>query len=205
MSYIVLMAGTGVSGERILDAQAELILRAGGSTAEAVARNRERQQRIFEVLKSEPEPERAGAAIEAIIRGSLETSTEEELAQSGVTDSVSAEAVIAAGVQQVDNPWFRHFLTYDPAAMLERVTVPVLAINGEKDLQVPWEENLREIGAALERGGNSRYEIHAFPGVNHLFQHAETGHPNEYEAIEETWSVEVMELIADWILETVGG
>lgn len=128
-----------------------------------------------------------------------------EPAQSGVTDSASAAAVIAARVLQVNSPWLRHFLTFEPAAMLEQVTVPVLAINGEKDLHVPWEENLREIEAALKRGGNTRYEIHAFPGLNHLFQHAETGHPNVYRAIEETWSVEVMELIADWVLKTVGG
>lgn len=113
--------------------------------------------------------------------------------------------MIAAQVQQVGTPWFRHFLTYEPAPVLEQVTVPVLAVNGELDLQVPFEENLREIEAALLRGGNTRYEIHGFPGLNHLFQRAETGHPNEYHAIEETWSVEVMELIAAWILRTVGG
>ena len=205
ISYIVLMAGTGVNGERILYAQAALILRAGGATEEAIASNRARQERIFAVLKSEPDRERAGQQIEAIIRASLETASDEELAQAGVTDSASAETVVAAQVQQVNTPWFRYFLTYEPAEMIEQVTVPVLAINGEKDLQVPWEENLREIEAALQRGGNTRYEIHSFPDLNHLFQHSETGAPSEYQAIEETWSVEVMEVIADWILRTVGG
>ena len=205
VSYIVLMAGTGVNGERILYAQAALILRTGGATEEAIADNRARQARIFEVLKSEPDLERAGQAIEAIIRGSLETATEAELAQAGITDSASAETVIAAQVQQVNTPWFRYFVTYEPAPTIEQVTVPVLAINGEKDLQVPYEENLREIEAALQRAGNTRYEIHSFPDLNHLFQHAETGAPSEYQTIEETWSVEVMEVIADWILKTVGG
>ena len=204
VSYIVLMAGTGVNGERILYAQAALILRAGGATEEEIASNRARQERIFEVLKSEPVLERAGQAIEAIIRASLETATDAELAQAGITDSASAETVIAAQVQQLNTPWFRYFLTYEPAEMIEQVTVPVLAINGEKDLQVPYEENLREIEAALQRGGNTRYEIRAFPDLNHLFQHSETGAPSEYQAIEETWSVEVMEVIADWILKTVG-
>ena len=204
VSYIVLMAGTGVNGERILYAQAALILRAAGATEEAIADNRARQERIFGVLKSEPDPEQAAREIEAIIRADLETASDEELAQAGVTDSASAETVIAAQVQQVSTPWFRYFLTYDPAETLEQVTVPVLAINGEKDLQVPWEENLREIEAALQRGGNTRYEIRPFPDLNHLFQHAETGAPSEYQAIEETWSVEVMEVIADWILRTVG-
>ena len=204
VSYIVLMAGTGVNGERILYAQGALILRAGGATEDAIASNRARQERIFEVLKSEPDPERAGQAIEAIIRASLETATDSELAQAGITDSASAETVIAAQVQQLNTPWFRYFLTYEPAETIKQVTVPVLAINGEKDLQVPYEENLREIEAALQRGGNTRYEIHSFPDLNHLFQNSETGAPSEYQAIEETWSVEVMEVIADWILKTVG-
>lgn len=204
VSYIVLMAGTGVNGERILYAQAALILKAGGATEEAVADNRARQERIFEVLRTEPDREQAAREIEAIIRADLETADDEELARAGITDSASAETVIAAQVQQVNTPWFRYFLTYDPAEMLERVTVPVLAINGEKDLQVPWEENLREIEAALQRGGNTRYEIRAFPDLNHLFQHSATGAPSEYQAIEETWAVEVMEVIADWILGTVG-
>ena len=205
VSFIVLMAGTGVNGERILYAQAALILRAGGATEEAIASNRARQERIFGVLKSEPDRERAGREIEAIIRASLETASDEELALAGIADSASADAVIAAQVQQVNTPWFRYFLTYEPAEMIEQVTVPVLAINGEKDLQVPWEENLSEMEAALQRGGNTRYEIRAFPGLNHLFQHAETGAPSEYQAIEETWSVEVMEVIAGWILKAVGG
>ncbi len=59
--------------------------------------------------------------------------------------------------------------------------------------------------AALQRGGNNRYEIHSFPDLNHLFQHSETGVPSEYQTIEETWSVEVMEVIAGWILKTVVG
>ena len=202
VSYIVLMAGTGVNGERILYTQAALILRAGGASEEAIADNRARQERIFEVLKSESDRELAAQAIEAIMRTSLETASDEELAQAGIPDSASADLVIASQVQQVNTPWFRYFLTYEPATMLERVTVPVLAINGEKDLQVPWEENLREIEAALLRGGNTSYEIRSFPDLNHLFQHSETGAPSEYQAIEETWSVEVMEVIADWILGT---
>lgn len=204
ISYIVLMAGSGVNGERILYAQAALIARAGGATEEAIATNRETQGAIFEVLKSEADAGRAAEAIGAILRTAFKSATEQERAVAGITDETTLEQAVAAQVQQVNNPWFRYFLTLEPAEMLERVTVPVLAINGEKDLQVPHEENLREIEAALRRGGNTRYEIHALPDLNHLFQHAETGAPSEYAAIEETWSAEAMELIADWILKVTG-
>ena len=190
VSYIVLMAGTGVNGEQILYAQAELIARAAGASEAAIAENRERQGRIFEVLKTEGDQERAVEQIRAILMGPDRDGS-----------GSAREQVLEAEIQRVNSPWFRFFLTYEPAEMLEQVTVPVLAINGEKDLQVPREANLRAIEEALQRGGNTLYEIHALPDLNHLFQHAETGAPGEYQAIEETWSPEAMELIADWILK----
>ena len=62
----------------------------------------------------------------------------------------------------------------------------MLAINGEKDLQVPPAQNLTAIEAALKEGGNTRYTIKQLPGLNHLFQTAKTGSPDEYATIEET-------------------
>ena len=205
VSFIVLMAGTGVTGERILYAQGALIARANGASEETIAKSEQQQRAFFEVLKTEEDPARATEEVEALVRAALEEATDEERAQAGVTDEASLERVATTQAAQLTTPWFRYFLTYDPAESLERVTVPVLAVNGEKDLQVPFEENLREIEAALKRGGNDRYEIHALPDHNHLFQHAETGSPAEYASIDETWSVESMELIAEWILKTVSG
>ena len=204
VSYLVLMAGSGVTGERILYAQGALIARAAGATEEQIARTRAQQEAIFDILKSEPDVVRAAEALTETLRASFAALTDTERAQAGIGEEASFERVVAAQIQQVNTPWFRYFLTYDPAPVLEQVTVPVLAINGEKDLQVPYEENLREIEAALRRGGNTSYEIHALPDHNHLFQHAETGAPSEYGAIDETWSVESMELIAEWILRTAG-
>ncbi len=205
VAFVVLMAGTGVNGERILYTQGALIARASGASEEAIRANQGLQRAIFAVLKAESDLERAGEILTELVRTALEEASEETRAQSGITDQASLDGAVAAQVQSVNTPWFRFFLTYEPAETIERLTVPVLAINGENDLQVPYEENLREIEAALRRGGNTEYEIYSLPGLNHLFQYSETGSPSEYQAIEETWSVEVMELIAEWILETAGG
>lgn len=204
VNYIVLMAGPGVNGERILYAQGALINRAGGATEEQIERNQELQRAMFEILKSEPDAERAATALTETVRTAFEAMPDAQRAQAGITDDESLDRIVNMQVTQFNTPWFRYFLTYEPATVIEQVTVPVLAINGEKDLQVPYEENLREIEAALQRGGNTNYEIHALPDLNHLFQHSETGSPSEYATIEETWSVDVMELIADWILRTTG-
>ena len=97
-------------------------------------------------------------------------------------------------------PWFRNFIMFDPAPVLNKVSVPVLALNGELDLQVPWKENLDLISAALKAGKNKDITIKAFPGLNHLFQTSKTGHPSEYAEIDETMAPAVLKTVSDWIL-----
>jgi len=94
-------------------------------------------------------------------------------------------------------------LTYDPKPTLSKVKCPVLAINGEKDLQVPPKENLSAIEEVLKAGGNQNYTIEELPGLNHLFQTAQTGVPSEYVKIEETISPVALKIIGDWVLEQI--
>ncbi|MDH3225032.1 MAG: alpha/beta fold hydrolase, partial [Gemmatimonadota bacterium] len=202
VAYIVLMAGPGVNGERILQAQSALISRATGLSEERIEVNAGYATRMYAVLKSDLSSDDAMTALREIAEEQMAGASAEELAASGITDE-NRDQVLQAQLGALNSPWFRSFLTYEPGETLEKVSVPVLAINGEKDLQVPYEENLREIEEALLRGGNTHYQIHAFPGLNHLFQQAETGHPQEYGSIEETWAPEAMELIAGWIKEVV--
>jgi fermentation-respiration switch protein FrsA (DUF1100 family) len=82
------------------------------------------------------------------------------------------------------------------------VKCPVLALNGEKDLQVNHEMNLPAIKAAVRKGGNRKIKTVIMPGLNHLFQTSETGAPGEYSSIEETFSPAVLEMITGWIRKT---
>ena len=115
---------------------------------------------------------------------------------------MTEEKFISLQVAQITNPWMLYFIKYDPAKALEKVKCPVLAVNGEKDLQVPAKENLPAIEKALKKGGNRNVTIHEFPGLNHLFQECKTGSPSEYASIEQTFSPVVMEEVAKWILQT---
>lgn len=103
----------------------------------------------------------------------------------------------------VNSPWFHYFLTYDPRPALSELNCPVLALIGEKDLQVPPKSNLTAIEKALLDGGNKNFKIMELPNLNHLFQNCETGAVSEYGQIEETISPEVLEIISEWIWETV--
>jgi fermentation-respiration switch protein FrsA (DUF1100 family) len=93
----------------------------------------------------------------------------------------------------------RHFLSYDPAATLRRLRVPVLAINGSLDLQVPVRQNLPAIEAALKAGGNNNVKIVELVGLNHLFQKATTGSPAEYGKIEQTIDPQALQTIGEWV------
>ncbi len=99
--------------------------------------------------------------------------------------------------EQLSAPWFRYFVKFVPSVYLKQVKVPVLALNGTKDLQVTAPENLEGIRKALP--GHPKTEIHAMEGLNHLFQSAKTGGVQEYAEIEETISPLVLEKIVTWI------
>jgi hypothetical protein len=184
VAFIVMMAGSGVPGDQIIMEQVRLIEEAGGASKEKVAHDLDNEREVLALVEKETD-----STI-------LDKKLREKLAADGMP-----KAQIGASVKMVMGPWFRDFLTYDPATALRKVACPVLVLNGEKDLQVPPAQNLPAIRKALEEGGNKHFEIDEMPGLNHLFQTAKTGAPSEYGEIEETMSPVAMEKIASWILK----
>ena len=196
VAFIVLMAGTGLTGEEILYLQGALISRAMGATEEDIAKSRQFNAKIFSIVKEEEDNEIAKKRLQQMAMAYLAELSDEEKSRIGVS-----EEFLKAQLQNLLSPWSRFFLTYDPKPTLTKVKCPVLAINGEKDLQVPPRENLIVIEEALKSGGNQDYTIKEIPYLNHLFQTAQTGVPSEYAMIEETISPVALKIIGDWILE----
>jgi len=198
VAFIVLMAGTGLTGEEIIYLQSRLIAKASGVKEEDIEQNYDETQRIFTVVKTGESVEIIKNKLRKMLLDEFNAKTEDERKAIGNPD-----ALIEAQVKQVTSRWFRFFLTYDPTTHLKMVKCPVLAINGEKDLQVPPKENLAAIGKALREAGNMDVTIKEMPGLNHLFQRAYTGSPAEYAKISETINPEVLTLISSWILEII--
>jgi uncharacterized protein len=109
------------------------------------------------------------------------------------------EVYLDTQMKTITSPWFKYFVKYDPVPVLEKVKCPVLAINGENDLQVPPKENLSAIENALKRGGNKNYETKMLPLLNHLFQTSKTGTISEYGQIEETISPIALQTMLNWL------
>ena len=101
------------------------------------------------------------------------------------------------------SPWFRYFLAVNPLEYIEKLTIPILAINGENDTQVNYQTNLTGIENALQRANNKQYIIKSYPNLNHLFQDSTTGEIDEYGKNEQTFSPIVLSDISDWIKQQV--
>lgn len=198
IAFIILMAGTGLTGEEIIYLQQALISRAIGISEEEIIKNRQYNEKIFSIVKSEQDGKIKKEKITQILTDYWNGLSEEEKVKMG-----DQKVYFKAQLESLLSLWLHFFLIYDPKPTLSQVQCPVLAINGELDLQVPPKENLGAIEEALRRGGNKNYSIKELPGLNHLFQTAETGSPEEYVKIEETISPLALKVIGDWILKVI--
>ncbi|MGB8357576.1 MAG: alpha/beta fold hydrolase [Bacteroidales bacterium] len=197
IAFIVSLAGTGVSGYNIIIKQTRDILAVSGVPEKEIEETVAANGKLFEMIIAEPDQRK-------LAKDAMEWYGK-ELDKKGLTPEARKEqmASFTQGLVSANNPWMRYFLATDPAPFWSEVKCPVLALNGEKDLQVNYEENLPAIKAALKKGGNKKVKTISLPMLNHLFQHCTTGAPAEYSTIEETFSPEALEIIAKWIKKTV--
>lgn len=193
VGFIILLAGPGVSGERILYQQALDF------------------SRLLDPKTDEKEIKEFTDAVMPIVREAKTTEEATEKLTEAMKKLVAkekdekkreaAEKAIPISVGRLADPWMRWFVAHDPAPVLEKVKCPVLAVNGEKDLQVKAKDNLEVIESALKKGGNKQFKCVEFKGLNHLFQTCKTGLLSEYGQIEETVAPEVLKALAEWIKE----
>jgi pimeloyl-ACP methyl ester carboxylesterase len=181
VAFVVMLAGPGVPGDQLLVEQTQAIAASMGVPREKVKSEAADERELLMLVKSS----RDDATLENQMRAKLA--------------GKMPEAQLGATIRQASTPWFRYFVNYDPAPVLERVRCPVLALIGEKDTQVPPQQNLPALRAALKAGGNKDFEVDEMPGLNHLFQPARTGAPAEYSQIETTISPLALDKIAKWM------
>ena len=196
INFIILMAGTGISGDKLLLLQQEMIGGASGMKQEDLKIAAELNSHIYKLVK---EYQNADTLKSKISNYLLVKS--KELPDLKIPEGKTVKDFINLQLAQL-TPWMLTFIKYNPAATLEKVKCPVLAIIGSNDLQVPPKENLPAIENALKRGGNKNVTVKELPGLNHLFQECKTGLPQEYSVIEQTISPIALEIMTNWIKKT---
>lgn len=121
----------------------------------------------------------------------------------GVTDEKSKMDFVNAFAAQLSTPWYRYFMQVNPTDYLSKLNCSVLALNGEKDIQVAAEPNLAAIQKIMTEKKATNFKVEKMPGLNHLFQHCKACSVAEYAELEETFAPEALTLIGNWIKEVV--
>jgi len=184
LAFLVLMAGSGVDGVAVLEDQTAAILRAQQAPEPYIAQTVQTNLDIYATVLDE------GRTLEERKEAVLQT-----LLAMGMSEDQARAQVSALFL-----PWYMTFLTLDPSDYLKGLTVPVLILNGTKDTQISAALHVPAIRKALLAGGNTRNTIKVYEGLNHLFQPAETGAPEEYGNIDITIDIKVLEDISKWIV-----
>lgn len=191
VSFIALLAGMGLPGDEVIVGQAEAMALAEGVDPDRVSRAKRVRGELVAALKADERDERVLAILRELI------GTEGE----GLLDDEQLEAQTMQSFSQIDSAWYRALIKTDPATYLKQVKVPVLALQGDKDLQVLADDNLGAIKRGLEAGHNPPLTIRRYPMLNHLFQVSATGALSEYGTLTETFNEAAIEDLGDWILE----
>lgn len=183
VAFLISLGGPAVTGAEVLKLQQAEIYRGMGMPEQAIEQNRVVSEQVFAIVERYDTPD------ENFRKDALGY-----LAEMGVPDDAAT-----AMIDQYTTPWMFYFLKYDPAPAIREVTVPALILNGTLDKQVVSYQNIPVFREIAAQTGRNNMHILELDGLNHLFQHAETGLPTEYVTIEETISEEVLKLMLDFV------
>lgn len=189
VSSIVVMAGPGEPIKKMFPAQMYNLTKAMGISGNSAKEMSKRLSVVLEDFTKREAPfskEEISEILTPVYQG---------------MDKSTAQIIINEVSGLFMTAWGHYFLSYDPHVYNSKLVIPVLAINGSLDMNVPARENLEGIRMSLEKAGNKNFEIVEFEGLNHVFQTAITGAPAEIATIEETIAPQVLEKMGDWILK----
>ena len=194
VSFIVLAAGPAVPGDEIVLLQSELILQKTGAPEEIIKNNNNSNKKIFDIIKNSKDSLEASGKLDHYFNDIYNSLSDSEKNRSEYSKESNEQKK-----KRFLSPWFRQFIMIDPRNELVRLDMPVLAMYGENDLQVPPSQNKDEMEKVLAKSRSKYFKVVVLPGLNHIFQESESGLPTEYGNIEQTASPKMLELMTDWI------
>ncbi len=191
IAFVVSLAGAGVRGDSLMLKQVELISKSQGMPDAVWQGMKPSIRNRYAILQqTDKTPEELQKELYADV---TKTMSPEQLKDLNTIQQLSAQ------ISSMTSPWYLHFMRYDPAQDLKKLKCPVLALNGEKDIQVDAAMNLTAIQERVTGNGNKNVTVKAYPNLNHLFQTCEKGTLAEYGQLEETINPEVLKDIIEWI------
>lgn len=191
ISFIVLLAGPGITGKEVLLSQTRKAMELAGVPESEIKVSEKYSALIYGVCKNYKGKTSDKEIVDLLHKMKSESS--------GSLKAQLTDDNIQKQIKVLTSPWMIEFIKFDPTVYLSKVKCPVLAINGEKDSQVLPKINLEGIANSLKKAGNTNVTTMELKSLNHLFQTSKTGSFNEYAKNEETFSPVALKIISDWI------
>jgi len=198
VAFIVMMAGAAISGEAVLAGQQADGMRVLGGTPEQVAAEQQAFHKVAAAIRSNASP----AALTPLLRDMIgaQYDTQPATVRGMITRSLFIDSNVTRALNQMQSPWMRYFIAFDPATVLAMVKCPVLAVFGERDTQVPPATNKAPLEAALAKSGNTHVTVKVYPEANHLFIASKTGQVTEYQSLPKVFVPGFLDDVTNWIL-----
>jgi hypothetical protein len=199
VAFVILMAGPAVTGERIVRAQAEgLVRQAGGGDAQLQA-VRAQQDRLFRAVRTGQGWDEIESSLRA--QGRAQYAALPAARREALGDLEAwLDGLIATQLAGAKSAWYRFFLDYDPAPAMATLQVPVLAVFGRKDIQVPLDQNRPALEPLFTGARRSLLTVRIYDEANHLFQPSATGAVAEYATLPKAFVPDFTTDVATWIL-----
>lgn len=199
LDYIVLLAGPGVKISRLMEAQNAAVLKSSGVSEAAINTYLPFYSKMMNLLVNETDSIKARDAIRNTLQEFISKTDTAILSELNLKDSTSHNVFLKTMDQQFKTPWSKYFLKFDPEPYLSKLKCKVLAINGERDIQVLPSQNLMGIEKALRKSKTKTWETAELQGLNHLFQQCSKCTVQEYQEIDETISPVALEYVGNWL------
>ena len=200
VSFIILLAGPGVNVLDMMEQQSADVMASNGNLKTDIDLYRPLYRNLITAIINAKDTATASKkAIAVFKKWQKGQSTATIKNTTGVEAEKDIPVFTSAFVKQLNSPWFANFIKMNPQNYLTKTNCPVLALNGEKDIQVAAKSNLAGIKTALKKNKNTHFTVMEMPGLNHLFQHCKKCSSDEYGELEETFDITTLKIILDWI------
>jgi uncharacterized protein len=203
IDFIILLAGPGIKGAELLAEQWGKLAEHDGVSPEAVKASLPFYKKITALSAAGTDSATLAIEIRAELASWKKNVDLKTLDELGFGSKASTEQQLAVFVPFLASRWVQFFLASDPAVYLEKISAKVLALNGEKDIQVIAAPNTEGIKKALAKSRSPLYEVKVLPGLNHLFQRCFACSMEEYGMLEESFSENALTEIATWLKKNV--
>jgi len=195
VDFLVSIAGPAIPITEVMTIQNKLIFEKMGMSEEGRMKAEEQLQIVYSIVNQDKEPKELFDTLIDQVKYFYNSLSETDQQFLGPSSSAYYTAIS----RSIFTPWFRYFLAYDPGPYWQKVTCPVLALNGSEDIQVSSKENLAAIKKYLDMAENKNHQEIELEGFNHLMQQCVVCSVQEYGLIETTFDPKALDLITDFL------